>query len=201
MKIVFVLQVCLIIHQNKADSSLYGFGYPSEDYERIRIYLDDDEKLLVPKDSKVDYINPINSEASEEEYFESGPTFPTYITKVAKKPSYAHSFYSKATEKPYFTLEDLNVKSAPVESHFGGYLGGYAPSYRKPKAGKYRLLTPQVTKQPPASLGKFILPIFLLPNAWTKGVNLQESEQVKPVTEHLEDDLKYDFRTKTHSLR
>ncbi|XP_019757739.2 uncharacterized protein LOC125505468 [Dendroctonus ponderosae] len=146
MKIVFVLQVCLIIHQNKADSSLYGFG-------------------------------------------------------VAKKPSYAHSFYSKATEKPYFTLEDLNVKSAPVESHFGGYLGGYAPSYRKPKAGKYRLLTPQVTKQPPASLGKFILPIFLLPNAWTKGVNLQESEQVKPVTEHLEDDLKYDFRTKTHSLR
>lgn len=41
-------------------------------------------------------------------------------------------------------------------------------------------------------------------NGWIRGGRLQPElvdSGIKPVTEPLPDDLKYDFRTKTHTLR
>lgn len=46
-------------------------------------------------------------------------------------------------------------------------------------------------------------PMVLVPhtNGWIRGGRLQPDNGIKPVTEPLPDDLKYDFRTKTHTLR
>lgn len=49
-------------------------------------------------------------------------------------------------------------------------------------------------------------PMVLVPrtNGWIRGGRLQPElvdSGIKPVTEPLPDDLKYDFRTKTHTLR
>lgn len=41
---------------------------------------------------------------------------------------------------------------------------------------------------------------MIYPNLNHDGGGVQESSDIKPVVEHIEDDLKYDFRTKTHSF-
>ncbi|KAK9880874.1 hypothetical protein WA026_013201 [Henosepilachna vigintioctopunctata] len=49
-------------------------------------------------------------------------------------------------------------------------------------------------------LGELLQPVSL-PAFENYGITQSKTDDVKPVTEIIEDDLKYDFRTKTHYIR
>ncbi|XP_050298309.1 uncharacterized protein LOC126737424 isoform X2 [Anthonomus grandis grandis] len=132
---------------------------------------------------------------------------------IIKKPLYLPpqqyqppQFYPKPLASLYgkspFTLEDLRIKS----DDNGGYLGatsavGHQPITDEVSIPAFNHQVQAKESSSPVAYGKLLRPILLLPNGWIHGVNIEDGEQEKPVTEERPDDLKYDFRTRTHSIR
>ncbi|KAL1517960.1 hypothetical protein ABEB36_001654 [Hypothenemus hampei] len=120
-----------------------------------------------------------------------------YGFRSYKQPYYGvpQYYYTQADDEGYFDrpkvpLPDLRLKSKPVGPYFGSFLAGYAPSYG-------------LVPAPPVVLRdktpKVLRPIVVVPN-WVPENGFHSPEVEKPVTEALPDDLKYDFRTKTHTF-
>ncbi|KAJ8971484.1 hypothetical protein NQ317_008077, partial [Molorchus minor] len=133
----------------------------SPEVERIRIYLEDSESLIIPKDyeTEVKILRPVVSVDDK---------FYIPLSKINKKTSKACEAYA------------LNFEAADV---------------LKKCCGNEWTLDDIKEVEP---LEELYRPVSL-PSPHI--LKYHKDEDIKPVTEHIEDDLKYDFRTKTHSFR
>lgn len=137
------------------------------------VYLDEDESLIIPKrHSEVKVLNPLTY----------GDKLYAPLPKINKK----HLKYAKHTPiftkfKPTFDLSDVGKKCCGNKWGLEGKEVSLEELIRPVSLPAYRSPAPSP---------------HLIPMR-----GYQSFDDVKPVTEIIEDDIKYDFRTQTHSLR
>ncbi|XP_074038336.1 uncharacterized protein isoform X2 [Leptinotarsa decemlineata] len=101
------------------------------------------------------------------------------------------AYYAPTGNKFYMQLSEINKKT-PKYVSIGKLMGSFLPADAPKKCcGNEWVADDQEVH----------LVHVLVPTTSPLFYGYRKSEDVKPVTEYIEDDLQYDFRTKTHSIR
>ncbi|XP_049819290.1 uncharacterized protein LOC126264652 [Aethina tumida] len=161
-----MVQLIKVVVVFAAQCSLVFGLWEHQHEQRIRLRLEDDERLILPKDFPLSSLKVVPDNK-----------FYTDLLKPEKKTKYV--------KDPFGGKLKSGVDKKCCGNEWKGEVG----------IPLEKLFQPVLLAAPPP-------PLLYPHDTGLSGDDdhYGDDNHVKPVTEHIEDDLKYDFRTKTHSF-
>ncbi|XP_076262735.1 uncharacterized protein LOC143197863 isoform X1 [Rhynchophorus ferrugineus] len=188
--------IAIFFLQYQLSLTIYRFGTDGAD----NVALDDPISKNLFSNSEVD--DDLTHNADQNFISDTPSTYSGYVAKLSKKPLNiaGPGFYGKRYPTPYSRLPSFYPGNVKVKTDFfppidgGNIFGGY---YGPRNKNYGQIYAPKAVRLPIAAG-----PGALVSADWEhRGGYRLIADDVKPVTEDQPDDFKYDFRTKTHSIR